>query len=192
MKYSNLFLNSLSDELIATLEPRLEEVAAPTGMRLYNAGQSPRHAHFLLEGIASVVSTMEDGASAEIGMIGRESLVEALHLLGDAPVSTDCMIQVDGRLLRMGFQELQDVFEHSAELRKLVMRQVQHQALALGQIAACNRLHEAEERLARWLLTAHDGMQGQPFRTTQEFLADMLGARRTTVALRLAHSSAAA
>jgi CRP-like cAMP-binding protein len=179
----NLLLDSLSTETVALLEPRLEEVALLTRTKLYNAGEVPRYAHFMASGIASVVSTMEDGATAEVGMIARDGLVQALHLMGDAPVPMHCMVQVDGSALRMRFTEAREIFEHSSEFRRLVTRQVQHQALALGQIAACNRLHGADERLARWLLTVHDGIQNNTFRITQEFIADMLGARRTTVAL---------
>ncbi len=183
MKTANLLLQSLSPEVFALLQPRLEEVALPTRTKLYNAGESPRYAHFMTSGIASVVSTMENGATAEVGMIGREGIVQGLHLLGDAPAPTHCMVQVDGSALRMRFAELQELFLDCDELRNRVLRQVQHQSLALGQIAACNRLHGAEERLARWLLTVQDGVQGERFRITQEFIADMLGARRTTVAL---------
>ena len=183
MEKINLLLSSLSPETLALLQPRLEEVALPTRTKLYNSGEVPRYAYFLTSGIASVVSTMEDGASAEVGMIGREGIVQGLHLLGDAPVPMHCVVQIEGTALRMRFTELRDIFGQSDELRTLVLRQVQHQMLTLGQIAGCNRLHEAEERLARWLLTVQDGMQQDTFHVTQEFMADMLGARRTTVAL---------
>ena len=183
MKTPNLFLNSLPPEVFALVRSRLEEVDLPLRTKLYNAGEVPRYAHFMTSGIASIVSTMEDGTTAEIGMIGREGLVQALHLLGDAPVPMHAMVQVDGSALRMRFNDFREMFHDSPVLRNLVLRQVQHQSLALGQIAACNRLHDAEERLARWLLSAQDGVQQDTFRITQEFVAEMLGARRTTVAL---------
>ena len=183
MQFSNLLLDSLTPSTQSWLQARLEKVDLPVRARLYDAGEKPRHAHFLTSGIASIVSTMENGATAEVGMLGRESLVESLHLLGDAAVPTHCMMQVEGIAWRMRFDDLRSHFRQAPDLRDLVLRQVQHQALALSQIAGCNRLHEADERLPRWLLTVHDAVQQDTFRITQEFIADMLGARRTTVAV---------
>jgi CRP-like cAMP-binding protein len=183
LQFSNLLLDSLAPSTQAWLQARLKKVDLPLRARLYDAGEKPRHAHFLTSGIASIVSTMENGATAEVGMLGRESLVESLHLLGNAPVPTHCMMQVEGVAWRMRFDDLKSYFREALDLHDLVLRQVQYQALALSQIAGCNRLHEADERLPRWLLTVHDAVQQDTFRITQEFIADMLGARRTTVAV---------
>jgi hypothetical protein len=93
------------------------------------------------------------------------------------------MMQVEGAAWRMRFDDLRSYFREAPDLHDLVLRQVQNQSLALSQIAGCNRLHEADQRLPRWLLTVHDAVQQDTFRITQEFIADMLGARRTTVAV---------
>ena len=135
----------------------------------------------MTSGIASVVVSMEDGRTAEVGVIGREGLVGSFHLLGPAPVSTNCFIQLDATALRIPYSELLSAFRSNEELRDRVLEFVQEQALSLGQLAGCNRLHEHEERLSRWLLMAQDRTQSDVLHFTQEFLAMMLGAGRTTV-----------
>jgi CRP-like cAMP-binding protein len=141
----------------------------------------PKFAHFLTSGIASIVSSMSDGASAEVGIWGNEGLVESFHLLGNAKIPNRCFVQMEGTALRMPFKDLQREFLESPELRAAVLQCVQSQGFILGQLAACNRLHEAEERLARWLLMVRDRVDSETYFLTQEFLAHMLGARRTTV-----------
>jgi CRP-like cAMP-binding protein len=124
---------------------------------------------------------MSDGASAEVGVWGKEGLVESFHVLGRARIPTRCFIQMDATALRMPFKDLQTEFLENEDLRQSVLQCVQSQGSILGQLAACNRLHEAEERLARWLLMVRDRVQTESYFLTQEFLANMLGARRTTV-----------
>jgi CRP-like cAMP-binding protein len=114
-------------------------------------------------------------------MIGFEGLVGAFELLGPAPVSTECIMQGAGRAIRLPFAELRNAFEERREIRARILECVQQQALSQSQIAGCHRLHEAEERLARWLLTAQDHTDSDVLILTQEFLAEMLGSRRTTI-----------
>lgn len=160
---------------------RLKPVSLPVRTVLYEPDEVPKHAHFITSGIASIVSSMADGASAEVGIWGSEGLVESFHLLGKARIPTRCFIQMEATALRMPFKDLQKEFLDSPELRVAVLQCVQSQGFILGQLAACNRLHEAEERLARWLLMVRDRVDSESYLLTQEFLANMLGARRTTV-----------
>jgi CRP-like cAMP-binding protein len=150
---------------------------------LYRAGEKPKFAHFMTSGLASVVTTMSDGRTSEVGIWGRESLVESTHLLGAVKVPNNCFMQVPGTALRMRFSDIQEEFNSSEPFRTLVLQSIQIQGLTLAQLAACNRLHEAEERLARWLLMVEDRVGENSYSLTQEFLGDMLGARRTTVTL---------
>ena len=92
-------------------------------------------------------------------------------------------MQMEGSGLKIAMVDLKEAFDSSEEIRQRILETVQEQALTIGQIAACNRLHEAEERLARWLLMARDRTQSDVLNITQEFLAEMLGARRTTVTM---------
>jgi CRP-like cAMP-binding protein len=160
---------------------RLKPVTLPPRTILYEPDETPKYAHFITSGIASIVSSMSDGASAEVGVWGKEGLVESFHVLGRARIPTRCFIQMDATALRMPFKDLQTEFLENEDLRQSVLQCVQSQGSILGQLAACNRLHEAEERLARWLLMVRDRVQTESYFLTQEFLANMLGARRTTV-----------
>jgi len=177
----NLFLAALSPAAREPLVSASTQVALPLRASLYEAEQTPSHAYFITSGIASVVTAMADGGTAEVGLIGAEGVVGSLHLLGPAPVSTSCFIQLEATALRIPFSQLQKAFRSSPEIRDRLLEFVQIQASSLGQLAGCHRLHEAEERLARWLLMAQDRVHSDSLYFTQEFLAMMLGARRTTV-----------
>ena len=178
---SNLLLNSLSPKYRAFLLSRMRPVSLVAREVLYEPDEAPKFAHFMTSGIASIVGTMSNGASAEVGIWGREGLVESFHMLGVGRIPTRCFIQVEGSALRMPFKDLQKEFHENEELRECILQGVQSQGAILGQLAACNRLHEAEERLARWFLMVRDRLESDTFYLTQEFLAVMLGSRRTTV-----------
>jgi len=178
---SNLLLNSLSPKYRAFLMSKMRTVPLNAREVLYEPDETPKFAHFMTSGIASIVGTMSTGASAEVGIWGKEGLVECFHLLGSARIPTRCFIQIEGSALRMPFKDLQKEFDESDELRECVLQSVQSQGAILSQLAACNRLHEAEERLARWFLMVRDRIENDTFYLTQEFLAVMLGSRRTTV-----------
>jgi CRP-like cAMP-binding protein len=152
-------------------------------MSIYEPHEIPKFAHFLTSGIASVVTNMRDGGSVETGMWAREGLAECMHLGGSDRVPSRCFMQIAGTAMRMSFADLQRDFESIQPLREGIQRSIQSQALILSQLVACNRLHEVEERLARWFLMLQDRVQDDEFHITQEFLAEMLGSRRTTVTM---------
>jgi CRP-like cAMP-binding protein len=180
----NLLLEALPQPYRSSICSRLEEVVIPPGTVLYEAEQVPRYAWFIASGIASKMISMSDGRSAEIGLWGRDGVLPCYHLLGGmvrGPVR--CVAQMEIKAWRIPFPELQREFQRSEALRDLVLRCAHRRSLILSQIAACNRLHDAEQRLARWLLTAHDLTGTNQLSLSQGFLADILGARRTTVTL---------
>ena len=177
----NRLLSALSPEARELLIPHCSAMDLPVRMPLYEPEQVPRHAYFITSGIASVVTPMLDGGTAEVEVIGHEGFVGSFHLLGSAPVPTSCFIQLAATGLRIDLPHLRDVFKSSYEIRARILELVQQQALTVSQIAGCSRLHEAEARLARWLLMAQDRTQSDILHFTQEFLAEMLGTQRTTV-----------
>jgi CRP-like cAMP-binding protein len=183
MKHDNLFLESLSRESRSSLVRLCAEVDLPLKKSLYEPGVAPTYAYFMTSGIASVVAMMENGGMAEVGLIGREGVVGSFHLLGPARVSTSCFIQLEATALRIRFADFANIFRVNEEVRDRVLEFVQEQAVSLSQLAGCNRLHDNEQRLARWLLTAQDRTTTDTLHFTQEFLAMMLGSRRTTVTL---------
>ena len=178
---SNLLLAALTPKYRASLIARMRTVTLGPREILFEADETPKYAHFLTAGVASMVISMANGASTEVGIWGREGLVESFHLLGGAKIPNRCIVQMESTALRMPFKDLQKEFHECHELRDCVLQCVQSQSAILGQLAGCNRLHEAEARLARWLLMVRDRTEMDTFLLTQEFLAIMLGSRRTTV-----------
>lgn len=180
----NLLIENLPEPDQFSICSRLEEVVLPAGTVLYEAEETPRYAWFITAGLASKMVSMSDGRSAEVGLWGREGVVPCHHLLGGAgrgPVR--CVVQVETKALRMPFPEMRKAMQLSEPLRQLIMKCAQRRSMILAQLAACNRLHDAEQRLARWLLTARDLTGSNSILLSQGFLADILGARRTTVTL---------
>jgi CRP-like cAMP-binding protein len=180
-KPSNLLLDSLPTSSRKALLARMEPIPLPIGTVLYRSGEQPEYAHFMTTGITSIVTFMADGAGAEVGLIGREGLVEAINLLGSASPPTTAFVQVEGTALRIRYTELQKELFASEALFKRVLQFAQCHGFILSQLAACNGLHAIEQRLARWLLMVQDRLQSSEFYLTQEFLSEMLGIRRTSV-----------
>ncbi|HEX4029830.1 MAG TPA: Crp/Fnr family transcriptional regulator [Terracidiphilus sp.] len=180
---SNRVLDSLPAAERGALLSRMQPVGLQVGMKLLKPGEQPQYAHFMTSGVTSVVTFMADGASAEVGLVGREGIVESLNLLGAAHSPTTAFIQVEGTALRMRFAELQQELTTSEVIRSRILESIQCQGFVVSQIAACNGLHEIEERLARWLLMLRDRLDSERFLMTQELLAEMLGARRTSVTM---------
>jgi CRP-like cAMP-binding protein len=178
---SNLFLSGLSPQSQNELLSRCTPIELPLHTTLYQAELIPRYAYFLTSGLASVVTPMPNGEAAEVGFIGREGIVGSLQLLGPEPLSTKCMMQSAGSGLRISFATLQNAFDSSEEIRRRILEFVQEQAVIVGQIAGCNRLHNAEQRLVRWLLMAQDRTYTDILKFTHEYLAEMIGTQRTTV-----------
>jgi len=178
---SNLLLDSLPPAARKSLLARMEPVSLPLSTILYRAGEQPKYAHFVTSGIASIVTFMANGAGAEVGLIGREGMVEGINLLGTVPPPTTAFIQVEGAALRMRYADLQQEFFKAGPVFRRILEFVQRHSFILSQLAACNGLHEIENRLARWLLMVQDRVESENFYLTQEFLAEMLGIRRTSV-----------
>jgi CRP-like cAMP-binding protein len=179
----NFFLSGLSPSTRASLLSRSIDLKLSVHTVLYEEGCVPRYAYFLTCGLASVVTPMSNGASAEMDIIGREGVVGSLHLLGSALLPSRCMMQLSGRGLRIPYSELQKAYANSDEVRARILEFVQEQAATVGQIAGCNRLHSAEQRLTRWLLMAADRTHSDVLGFTQEYLAEMIATKRTTVTI---------
>jgi CRP-like cAMP-binding protein len=178
---SNLLLAALSPNYRASLLARMRTVTLVPREILYEPDEAPKYAHFLTSGMASILVSMSNGGSVEVSMWGREGLVESFHLLGAGKVPNRCIVQMESTALRIPFNDLEKEFRENEELRDCILQGVQSQFAIMGQIAACNRLHEAEPRLARWLLMVRERIESDTFQITQEVLAMMLGSRRTTV-----------
>lgn len=182
-KVSNLLLDVLSPAARDLVVSQCTPVSLVRRTILYQPQAIPEFCYFLTSGMASIITTMQNGESAEVSVLGHEGLSCGLQLLGPGRVPTTCIMQLDGSGLRIPTAEMRRLFATSDEVRDRILEYVQQQTNMMGQIAACNRLHEAEERLARWLLMTAERTGGLEMNFTQEFLAELLGARRTTVTM---------
>ena len=179
--YKNRVLASLPPADIKRLAPHLTPVTLKTNRTLHDAGQIVDTIYFLEEGVCSVVVSMETGNTVEVGVTGRDGFVGLPAVLGTEHSPNRAFMQIPGHGFSVKAKILREQSEKSSELRLRLQRVVQGMLVQTAQTAACNRVHELEERLARWLLTCQDRVQSDHIPITQEFLAMMLGTRRTTV-----------
>jgi CRP-like cAMP-binding protein len=179
--YKNRILAALPKAEITRLTPHLSPVTLKQGHPLVD-GQAT-FAYFLEHGIASTVVTLQDGETVEVGLVGIDGVVGLNIVLGTPPPPGRTFIQIEGSGFRIKAQALKDEFERTGELQRRVHKYIQAFFVQAAQTAACNRLHTIEGRLARWLLSCRDRMETDELRLTHNFLAQMLGAPRSTVTL---------
>jgi CRP-like cAMP-binding protein len=159
----------------------LEFVELPIHTILHDVSDPIKFAYFINEGLASIVNVMSDGKSVEVGLTGKEGFTGTPLMAGLRSSSTRAVTQIAGNAFRIKSAELVALLPDCPKLEMALNRFVQELAMQSSQVAACNRLHEVEERLARWLLMCQDRIGGDQVPLTQEFLAHMLGTRRASV-----------
>ena len=179
----SVMLLSVPDEEFLALRPVLEPVPLPRYKVLYEQGQTIEHAYFLNAGMISLVVIASDGRSVEVGISGREGVVGLGVVFGFDEAPTRAIVQLPGTGLRIASATLHDNFAKLPALRRATERYVLSQQMQLAQTAACNRLHDMEQRLARWLLMCQDTTDTGSLPLTHEFLAQMLGTGRPIVTL---------
>ncbi|MBE9177421.1 Crp/Fnr family transcriptional regulator [Oculatella sp. LEGE 06141] len=177
----NQLLAALPTEEYQRLAPYLEMVSFPARKILYQPGDRIEYVYFPIGAIISLVSVMENGATVEVGIVGREGVVGAPEIVGDGITSYQAIVQLAGTGMRMSAEVLKAEINRSETLRKRLLLYIQALFVQIAQGAVCNRLHTIEQRLARWLLTIRDGIQANEFYLTQEFIAEMIGIRRSSV-----------
>jgi CRP-like cAMP-binding protein len=181
MPARNQFLAGLSAADLAAIRPGLEEVALKQDQLIAEAGHPVAAAYLPLDCILSVITVMRDGAQVESRTIGRESGHGLLHALG-SPMSQERMLcQVAGAAARIRLSTLSAAAQARPSLAKAIARHAQVSLTQSIQAVACNRLHGAQARMARWLLMTQDRLGRDVLPLTQEHLAIMLGVQRTTV-----------
>ena len=178
---SNILIDALPEDSRKKLLSQLKRTSVPIRTSIYEPGDMPRYVHFVTSGIASIVTLMANGDSTEVGTVGREGVPQGVHLMGSCLVPTRCFMQIGGTALRMEYNAFEKLFNSDEALRRGVMNYAQYQSLLLSQIAGCNRLHDVESRLARWLLMIQDRTATTLLKLTQEFLGQMIGSQRSTV-----------
>jgi CRP-like cAMP-binding protein len=142
---------------------------------------SIRHVYFPNSSVVSLVTHMEEGTSVEVGLIGGEGMVGLSVVMGDAVSQNHAVVQIADGAMRMSTNALRAELKHGGKLQSLLLRYSLILLKQVSQTAACNRNHNVGKRLARWLLLCQDRVGGSEIRLTQEFLAQMLGTRRSRV-----------
>ncbi|MGC2476112.1 MAG: Crp/Fnr family transcriptional regulator [Candidatus Sulfotelmatobacter sp.] len=159
----------------------LEFVRLTLRLVLHEAGETLKSGYFCNSGLFSVVSVMPDGKSVEVGLVGKEGFSAVPLVAGFRTANTRTVVQGEGTAFRVDAGVLRNVLRESPVLERELQRYAQLLALQAVQIAACNRLHEVDERLARWLLMTEDRLSSSSLPLTQDFIAQMLGTRRSSV-----------
>ena len=160
---------------------KLELVRMKTHHVLHEPGDTLKSGYFCNTGLVSVLSVLPDGKSVEVGLIGKEGFVGLPLIAGFRTSATQAVAQIEGTAFRVDGETLVGILRQCPELDRELQKFTHMLALQVTQIAACNRLHEVDERLARWLLMSADRMGSDSVPLTQEFLAQMLGTRRSSV-----------
>jgi CRP-like cAMP-binding protein len=180
---NNKILLALPPKVCQQVISKLEFVRLKLHQILHEAGETIKSCYFVDSGVISILAVQSDGKSVEVGLIGSEGFV-GLPLLVDYRTSpTRAVTQADGTAYRCEVQTLRYLISQYPEMTRLLHRFGQQLAMQTTQIAACNRLHEVEERLARWILMFRDRQPSDSLPLTQEFLGQMLGTRRASVTI---------
>jgi CRP-like cAMP-binding protein len=180
---SNIILLSISDSDYSSLRPHLEYVTLPNHLVLHQAGGKLEFAYFPNRGLISLVVVMKDGKTAEAGIVGNEGFTGTLAAVGLKRSTLQAVVQITGDGFRIEVGALQDILESTPHLRLMLSRYAAIRGMQIAQTAACNRLHDIEQRLARWLLMTQDRVDSGSLLITHDFLATMLGTDRPTVSL---------
>jgi len=178
---ANSVLAALPSEDYRSLLGELEPVTLTSGEVLYESGERLRHVYFPSDGQVSLLMVMADRKALEVGLVGREGIVGVPLALGADTSPVRALVQGSGSALRMSAAAFCATFASSLPFQREVLRYVFAKLVQARQTAACNRFHQVEARLARWLLLTRDRVRSDQFHLTHEFLADTLGVRRVGV-----------
>lgn len=177
----NHLLAALPPQEQARWLPHLEAIPMPLGQVLAEPGVQMTHVYFPTTSIVSLLYVMEDGASAEIAVVGNEGIVGISLFMGGETTPSRSVVQSAGDGLRMPAQVLKQEFNRSAAVLHLLLRYTQALITQMAQTAVCNRHHSLDQQLCRWLLLSLDRLQSNALVMTQELIANMLGVRREGV-----------
>jgi len=177
----NAILLAMSRKERRIVLSRLEFVELPARMILTEAGRPIEFFYFLNSGVASIIRVMSNGKSVEIGLIGKEGFIGLPLIVGLKTSPTRAIVQIGGSGYRMPARKLRAVLAECPGLAQLLHRYAHELSIQAIYIAACNRLHEVDRQLARWLVMAHDRLEQPTVPLTQELISHTLGSRRASI-----------
>ncbi len=177
----NQILLGLPPEELQLLLPKLEFMRLKMHHVLHEPGDTLKSAYFCNSGLVSILSVLPDGKSVEVGLVGKEGFIGLPLVAGFRTAPTRAIVQIEGSVFRVDGATLTSLLRQCPTLERRLQQFSQVMAMQVTQIAACNRLHEVNERLARWLLMSADRIESNSVPLTQELIAQMLGTRRSSV-----------
>ena len=179
----NRLLAALPNNEYTRLQPHLESVQLSNRQSLCEVGDFIRHAYFLNSGMVSLLALTQSGATVEIAMVGNEGMLGIPAILGTHKTPYQIMVQLPAEGMRIKTSVIRAEFKRGGVLQDLLLNYTHALFSQITQSAVCNRFHTVEKRLCRWLLIAHDRVQGDTFHLTQEIISYMLGTPRTGVTM---------
>lgn len=179
----NRLLAAIPEDVYDRLHPNLESFPLALGKVVYEAHQSLSHVYFPTTAIVSLLYTMENGSSAEMGIVGCDGVVGIAVFMGGDTTPNRAVVQSAGEALRLELRHFRKELRRTSELHRLLLLYTQSLLTQMSQTAVCNRLHSVEQQLCRWLLLSHDRLDSNELVMTQELIANMLGVRREGVSV---------
>jgi CRP-like cAMP-binding protein len=177
----NRLLAALTPETKERLYLHLQRVEMPLGRVLYESGDTLRHVYFPTDSIVSLLYVLQDGASAEISLVGNDGLLGIALFMGGGTTQSRAVVQSAGYAYRLTAQRIQEEFHRNGETQQLLLRYTQALITQMAQTAVCNRHHTVDQQLCRWLLLSLDRLSSNRLTMTHELIANMLGVRREGV-----------
>jgi CRP-like cAMP-binding protein len=177
----NQLLSALPRPEYERILPHLKRISMPLGKVLYESGDQLQHVYFPTDCIVSLLYVLENGASAEISVVGNEGLIGIALFMGGETTPNRAVVQSAGTALSLPGPLLKDAFHRSGEMQMLLLRYTQALITQMAQTAVCNRHHSVDQQLCRWLLLSLDRLAGTELTMTQSLIANMLGVRREGV-----------
>jgi CRP-like cAMP-binding protein len=177
----NRLLSALPKPVQERWLPELELADMQLGQVIYESGATLSHVYFPITAIVSLLYVMENGASAEIAVVGNEGIVGISLFMGGGSTPSRAVVQSAGHGFRLKAELLKDEFNNAGPVLHLLLRYTQALITQMAQTAVCNRHHSLDQQLCRWLLLSLDRLQGDELVMTQELIANMLGVRREGV-----------
>lgn len=180
---NNFLLRSLQEDELERIASKLEKVSLRLGEVLYESGEKMDYIYFPTTAIISMLYIMENGGTAEIGVVGNDGAIGVSLFLGGETTTSRAIVQSAGDLLRMKESDLLAEFKKAGRFQELLLRFTQAILTQISQTAVCNRLHSIDQQLCRWLLLSHDRLQSDKLEMTHDLISNMLGVRREGITL---------
>lgn len=179
----NYLLGSLAEEDFLRLSPELESVTLKLGQVMHESGDRMEYVYFPTTAIVSLLCIMENGATAEIGVVGNDGILGIELFMGGETTTNRAIVQSAGQAVRMRAKSMKAEFTLGGPFQNVLLRYTQALIAQISQTAVCNRLHSVEEQLCRWLLLSHDRLDSDVLVMTHDLISNMLGVRREGVTL---------